>query len=219
MFPISLSRSARARFLAACLLGLAGAAQGTDISVLGLFTGKALLVVDGGTPKTYAVGDKIAGAATLVEVDRDGATFEEGGRRSTVVLGQYVGASSAGIKGKVTLSAGAGGHFIANGQINGGSVRMIVDTGASFVALPASVARRLGIDYRQGRVVPVNTANGTVPAYLVRLDSVRVGELELLQVDALVQEGGLSVVLLGNSFLNRCELQRNAEQMTLTRRF
>ncbi|WP_229217830.1 retropepsin-like aspartic protease family protein [Rugamonas apoptosis] len=76
-----------------------------------------------------------------------------------------------------------------------------------------------GIDCRKGRVVPVNTANGTVPGYLVRLNSVRVGELELLQVDALVQEGGLSVVLLGNSFLNRCELQRNASQMTLTRSY
>lgn len=218
MFPMSLSHFARARFLAACLLGLTGATQAADISVLGLFTGKALLVVDGGAPKTYAVGDKIAGAATLVEVDRNGATIEEGGRRSTVALGQYVG-TSAGAKGKVTLSASENGHFIANAQINGGSVRMIVDTGASLIALPAGEARRLGIDYRKGRVVPVNTANGTVPAYLVRLDSVRVGELELFQVDALVQEGGLSVVLLGNSFLNRCELQRNGGQMTLTRRF
>jgi aspartyl protease family protein len=218
MLPLSACRSVRARLLAACLSLLAGAAQAADISVLGLFTGKALLVVDGGAPRTYAVDDKIAGAATLVEVDRNGATIEEGGRRSTVALGQYVG-TSAGAPGKVTLSAGEGGHFIANGQINGGSVRMIIDTGATYIALPAADARRLGIDYRKGRVVPVNTANGTVPAYLVRLDSVRVGELELFQIDALVQEGGLSVILLGNSFLNRCELQRNAGQMTLTRRF
>lgn len=218
MFPNYASRCARIGLVATGLLLLAGATRAADISVLGLFAGKALLVVDGGSPKTYAVGDKIAGTATLVDVDRDGATIEEGGRRSTVALGQYVG-TSAGAQGKVTLSAGPGGHFIANGQINGGSVRMIVDTGATSVALPAGEARRLGINYRNGRMVPVNTANGTVPAYLVRLDSVRVGGLELFQVDALVQESGLSVVLLGNSFLNRCELQRNAEQMTLTRRY
>ncbi len=218
MLPLSAFRAGRTRLLAACLFLLAGTAQAADISVLGLFTGKALLVVDGGAPKTYAVGDKIAGTATLAEVDRNGATIEEGGRRHTIALGQYVGAP-ASAQGKVTLSASEGGHFIANGQINGVAVRMIVDTGATFIALPAAEARRLGIDYRKGRVVPVSTANGTVPAYVARLDSVRVGELELFQVDALVQEGGLSVILLGNSFLNRCDLQRNAGQMTLTRRF
>lgn len=193
-------------------------AQAADISVLGLFPGKALLVVNGAPPKTYSVGDTVDDNTRLVAADKNGAAFDEGGRRSTVALGQYVGTGSGG-QGSVTLSAGEGGHFIATGQINGGSVRMMVDTGATQIAMPASEAQRLGIHYRKGRLTSVNTANGSVPAYRIQLDTVRVGDLLLYQVDALVQESGLSLILLGNSFLNRCDMKRDGQQMTLTKRF
>ena len=58
-----------------------------------------------------------------------------------------------------------------------------------------------------------------VPVYRVRLDTVRIGDLELNQVDALVQEQGLPIALLGMSFLNRTEMRRSGEQMTLQRRY
>jgi aspartyl protease family protein len=77
----------------------------------------------------------------------------------------------------------------------------------------------MGIDYRRGQPAMVSTANGMAPAYRVRLDTVRVGDLELNQVDALVQEQGLPIALLGMSFLNRIEMRRSGDQMTLVRRY
>lgn len=197
-----------------------GTAQAADISVLGLFPGKTLLVIDGAPPKIYNAGDKLSDGVLLVAVDNAGATVDDHGRRSVLALGQYVGNGEAGSgQGSVTLPADSMGHFIANGQINGVGVRMMVDTGASLVAIPGGEALRIGIDYHKGRMVNISTANGNSVGYRVRIDKIRIGDLEVFQVDAVVQESGLPFILLGNSFLNRCDMQRNAQQLKLTKRF
>lgn len=193
--------------------------QAADISVVGLFPNKAVLVVDGGTPKTYTVGARIADGIRLVSADKSGIVIESNGKRESIGLGAHVNYTAPGGRTSVTLQADARGHYMVQGQINGGTVRMLLDTGATMIALPASEATRLGIDYRKGRRAYVNTANGTVGAYMVRLDIVKVGDIEINQVDAVVQEQGLPYILLGMSFLNRTEMRRNGEQMVLTKRF
>lgn len=105
------------------------------------------------------------------------------------------------------------------GQINGGMIRMLLDTGATMIALSAADAVRLGIDYKKGQPGMVNTANGPAPVYKVTLNTVKVGDIELNQVEALVQEAGLPFALLGMSFLNRTEMRREGEHMTLTKRY
>jgi len=94
-----------------------------------------------------------------------------------------------------------------------------VDTGAAVVALPASEAVRLGIDYRKGRPGSTRTAGGVVPVYRVTFDTVKVGAIELHAVDGLVIEQGLDVALLGMSFLSRVEMKNEGQSMTLMRRF
>ncbi|WP_293777518.1 TIGR02281 family clan AA aspartic protease [uncultured Oxalicibacterium sp.] len=195
------------------------AAQAADISVVGLFPGKAVLVIDGKAPKTYSVGAKVAPEVKLVDVDQTTATFETGGKRQRFDLGAHVNRMSAATNSSVTLKADVQGHFVVQGQINGGSMRMLVDTGASMVAMPASDARRLGIDYRKGKPVYINTANGVTTAYQVMLDSVKVGDITLNQVDGVVQESGLPFVLLGMSFLKRMEMRRDGDEMVLTKRY
>ncbi len=97
------------------------------------------------------------------------------------------------------------GHFIARTEVNGRSVRMIVDTGASTVVLRPEDARRAGIqlgslDY----TVPVETANGRAFAARIKLERISLGELTLEKVDALVtRQGALQQSLLGMSFLSR----------------
>lgn len=206
-------------FAAAGLLFAMNAAQAADISVVGLFPNKAVLVVDGGSPRTYSVGAKIADGIRLVAADKSGATIETGGIRQTIELGEHFNRNAPSGRASVSLQADSRGHYMVQGQINGGSVRMLLDTGASLIALPASDAMRLGIDYKKGRVGYVNTANGTAPAYMVKLDTVKVGDIELRQVDGLVQEQGLPFILLGMSFLNRTEMRREGEVMVLTKRF
>jgi aspartyl protease family protein len=216
----------RAFFLAASLLSGATAlattptAHAADISVVGLFPNKAVLVIDGGSPKTYSVGATIVDGIKLVAATDSSATIENNGRRQTIAIGDHVSRAPASSgRSSTTLQADSRGHYMVQGQINGGSVRMLLDTGATMIALPASEAVRLGIDYRKGQVAYLNTANGTVPAYQVKLNTVKVGDIEINQVDAVVQEQGLPIILLGMSFLNRTEMRRDGQQMVLTKRF
>jgi aspartyl protease family protein len=134
-------------------------------------------------------------------------------------IGEYVSRSAPGATSSVTLKVNPQGHFVAQAQINGATMTMLVDTGATMIALPASDAMRLGVDYKKGRMTMVNTANGAAPAYMVKLNTVKIGDIEMNQVDALVQEAGLPFALLGMSFLNRTEMRREGEMMVLTKRF
>lgn len=205
--------------LTAGLLLLAGAASAVNVGVVGLFPGKALLVVDGANPKTYSVGSAIADGVRLVAADRSSATIDINGKRQTILIGEHISRSVSTGPASVTLQADGRGHFVAQGQINGGSMRMLVDTGASLIAMSATDAMRLGIDYKKGQPGMVNTANGAAPVFRVKLNTVKIGDIELNQVDAVVQESGLPFALLGMSFLNRTEMRREGEQMTLTKRY
>lgn len=205
--------------LLASLLAWGLPAAGASIDLIGLFPGKAVLVVDGRNPKTYAVGSTITDGIKLVAVGDASATLEENGKRQTIALGGHFNRVAPSGPAIVKLHADARGHYIANGQINGASVQMLVDTGASHVAIPASEAARLRIDYKQGQRGFVHTANGVKPVYRVKLDSVRVGTIEVNQVDASVHEGGLPVILLGMSFLNRTTMQHEGALLTLSKRY
>jgi aspartyl protease family protein len=190
-----------------------------DIDLVGVFPGKAVLVVDDATPKTYSPGGMIAEGVRLVSVDSTSATIDIHGKRQSIPLGGHVNRNAPAGNAKVVLQADGQGHFVTQGQINGGTIRMLVDTGATAIALPAQEAQRLGINYRRGEIGRSNTANGPVTVYRVKLDSVRIGDVELKQVDATVQEAGLPFALLGMSFLNRMDMHQDGQQMTLVKRY
>ena len=178
-----------------------------------------VLAVDGGDPKTVKEGQSWRGI-TVVSVGHDSATVEIDGQQRVLSLGQhYRGAPPAASRESVTLAADAQGHFLAEAAINGRSVRSVVDTGASTVVLPAAEATRLGIDWRAGQPLAMQTANGLNSGYLVKLATIKVGGIELHDVDAIVVEQGLGIALLGMTFLNRVEMKRDGDTMTLTRRF
>ncbi|HET9903351.1 MAG TPA: TIGR02281 family clan AA aspartic protease [Xanthobacteraceae bacterium] len=98
-----------------------------------------------------------------------------------------------------------GGHFGVDAVIGGQRVPFIVDTGASIVALTSETAARLDIaPALRGRRLRIQTANGIVEADSVRLASIRVGPLEVQDVEAvIVPRGRLGQNLLGMSFLSR----------------
>jgi aspartyl protease family protein len=206
--------------LASALLSTpAGAA---DIALIGVIGDKAaVLALDGGDPKTVKVGQTWRGI-TVLGVERDQATIEMDGQRRLLQRGLHYrnAAASPGSRGKVMVAADPRGHFYIEGAVNRVALRFLVDTGATMVSLPQREADRLGLDYRAGRRGSSHTANGIATVYLVKLDSIRIGEIELHGVDALVHEGpGLEQALLGMSFLNRVNMQRDGETMTLIQRF
>lgn len=205
--------------IALLALSAGAAAWAADVSLVGTFDTKAaILSIDGGAPRTVKVGQS-AGGVTLIAVEKDRATVEVGGKRKVLQRGQTYSSGAGSGAQSVTLAVGAGGHFVAEGQINGGSIRFVVDTGATAIAIPAGDAERLRIDYRKGRRVTTQTAAGPAAAYVVKLDSVRVGGIEVQNIDAIVIEQGLGVALLGNTFLSRMEMRQEGQTMTLTRRY
>jgi aspartyl protease family protein len=198
------------------------AAHAQTVAVQGMLGGKPLLVVDGGAPKTVAVGESWKGVK-VVSAAGDSAVLEVNGRRQTVRVGESPGSFGGGPAPqggtRVVLTASSGGHFTSQGSINGRPVQFMVDTGATFVGLGAAEAQRMGIDYKSGQPVSMATANGTVMAWRVKLPSVRLGDVEVREVDAVVGDAPMPYVLLGNSFLSRFSMRRDNEQMVLERRY
>jgi aspartyl protease family protein len=197
--------------------------QAQAVGLAGMLGGRALLIVDGAPPKAVAVGDTYK-LVKVVSTQGDVAVLETGGKRLSLRVGDApasVGASGSDVAAgtRVVLSAGSGGHFFAQGQINGRAVQLVVDTGASVVSLSAQEAQRVGLDYQAGQLVQMSTANGVIPAWRVKLASVRVGDVVVYDVDAVVSSGAMPYVLLGNSFLARFQMTRNNDQMVLEKRY
>jgi aspartyl protease family protein len=208
------------RIIALLLALYCGPAAAADVALIGLIGDKAaVFALDGGEPKAVKVGQSWRGIAVMA-VGRGQATVEIDGKQRVLQIGQhYRAVAAASDRQSVTLYADSRGHFIAEGSVNGIPVRFMVDTGATVIALPASDARRLGMDYLKGARGMVQTANGPAPAYRVQLDVVKLGDIQLNSVEAIVIEQGLNVALLGMSFLNRVEMRRAGELMMLNRRF
>ena len=196
-------------------------AHATDVTVIGLFSGKAVVTVNRGAPRTLAVGQTTAEGVKLLAADSKSATLEIDGKRQVLEMGQHFESpGQSGSRTTVTLSPDDRGHFFTDGQVNGGHIRFLVDTGATLIALSAADASRLGIDYRSGeRGVSIVADGRRVPNYRVKLDSVSIGGLTLFNVEASVGEGGMSAALLGMSFLSRTEMRREGQNLTLTKRY
>ncbi len=215
------------RHLSAVLTALLlapGFAAAADVSVVGLFANKAVVIVNGGKPRTMSVGETTPEGVRLISADSESATFEIDGRRETLRPGQQAvytaGPSQGSGRKKIVLTADSRGHFFTVGTINGVSTRFMVDTGATAISLSSEEAKRTGINYLAGTKVLTQTANGVVPVYRVRIDSVAVHGVTLTNVDAIVIEGDrLPVALLGMSFLNRMEMRREGDTLTLIQRY
>lgn len=213
----------------ALLIALAlthGAAQAQTVGLAGMLGNKALLIVDGGPPKTVAPGETHQGVK-VISTTSEQAVVELSGKRHALRIGEApmsVGANGGpgtktGQANRIVLTAGSDGHFITQGQINNKLAQFLVDTGASVVSMSLADAERLGVDYKSGRPIQLSTANGTIIGWQTTLASVRVGDVEIFNVPAVVAAREMPFILLGNSFLTRFQMNRTNEEMVLTRRF
>lgn len=193
----------------------------TEVTVVGLTEGKAIVVVDGGRPKTLAAGQTGPSGVRLISATSEAAVLEVDGKRRTLGMGQAIsGSFQPGDKPRVSLTADATGHYMTPGSINGRPVRFLVDTGATLVSIGASDARRLGLRYLGGEKGYSHTANGVTTVYRIKLDSVKVGSIAMTNVDAVVHpDNDMPFVLLGMSFLGRLELRHEGQTLTMTQRF
>jgi aspartyl protease family protein len=211
--------------LLAAALGLFACmgAAAQSVALQGMLGSKALLIVDGSAPRMVAAGDTHMGVK-VVSTAGDLAVVEIQGKRHTLRVGEAPasvgGGGGAPVRGsRIVMTAGSGGHFFSSGAINGHAVEFMVDTGATSVAMSVQDAVRMGLNYQAGQRGRSSTANGYVPIWMVKLASVRVGDVELYGVDAAVLPSPMPYVLLGNSFLGRFQMKRENDQMVLERRY
>ena len=196
-------------------------ASAADVTVVGLFPSKAVVTINRGQPRILSIGQTTAEGVKLVSVDGTAAVLEIDGKRQRLEMGQHFETpAQGGERTSVTLAPDSRGHFVADAQVNGGHMRLLVDTGATMVRLSTADAQRLGIDYSKGEPGWSIVADGRrVPNYRLKLDSVTIGGLTLYNVDATVGEGGMGLGLLGMSFLSRTEMRREGQNLTLTKRY
>ncbi len=192
-------------------------AQPLEIEVLGLFSGAALMRIDG-KEKLLKVGGPAYHGIQLVNADSRQAVVEIDGKRSTMLLSDQISSDFAE-PGNSTVSVQMNkmGQYITTGSINGHPVRFLVDTGANIVAMNSTTARSIGVDITDGRKMSAATAGGQIRSTQVFLDAVQVGGIVVNNVQAAVLEGEFpQEILLGMSFLRNVKIEENAGLMMLT---
>jgi len=219
----------RAASLVLALLACAGsswaqpasspAAQSRRVAFSGSMGERAVLVIDGQL-RTLSPG-AVERGVRFIGLQAGEAQVEVDGRRTLLRLGAgplALAEAKGGGGSQIVLPAGLGGHFTTSGSINGRPVEFIVDTGATAVSMSQADADRIGLAYRTGRRGLTQTANGAIPVNFVTLNSVRIGDVEVYNIEAAVVPAPMSHVLLGNSFLTRFQMKRENDTLTLEKR-
>ncbi len=214
--------------LVLCLWGMAIPVQAAlDVRVVGLFSNRAVLLIDG-QQRLLRPGQTSPEGVKLISATSEGAwLLIDGQEIYTHLDGRVSARKRSAVAGKpeagneVQVWRDTSGMYTTVGSINGLPVPFLVDTGATAIAMNAKQAKRLGIDFRVvGQLSGVTTASGIERAWSVKLDTVKVGELLLRNVEALVLEGAHpETTLLGMSFLGRLEISNDGRLMTLRKRY
>jgi len=211
-------RTIRLQLVVAALVVSSAAGAVELLKVMALFPDKAMVEIDG-TRRFLRAGERTPEGVVLISASSRGAVIEVDGSRENYQLGaSYGGNFTKTGKREVRITRNPQGAFITLGSINGRSTEMLVDTGATSVAMSEVEARRLGIPYRlKGKKSGVHTASGFANAYQITLARVQVGEIELTNVDGVVIKGSSPrEVLLGMSFLKRVKMDVEGSVLVLS---
>lgn len=203
-----------------CLVfpGLSLAAS--KVVVKGLFANKALLEIDG-EARLVRAGEPAQDGVALISSTSKEAVVEINGERRVMTLNREIaGRFSAPSRQTVRIARDADSHFRVVGSINGHSVPMMIDTGATAIAMNVNDAERLGIDYRNGQPILSSTAGGVVNSFMVNLDKVSVGGITVYDVRGAVLLGDHPrQILLGNTFLSKVSMEERSGVLVLRSKF
>jgi len=202
------------------LLLCSGAANAAEIIILkGLFGKKSALVTIDGNDHVLKVGKKKKGVL-LIGIEGQEAIIQVNQQRQRISLSKQVsiGYKQPTIK-TVRIASQEGGHYWAAAQINGRTVNVVIDTGATTISMGVSTAKDLGVDYSNGKPVQMSTANGVTEGRMVVLKKVTIGAISRYNISAVVAlNDALPVILLGNSFLSGVDMRTENGVLILEQR-
>jgi aspartyl protease family protein len=185
-----------------------------EVKAILLSNDLAILTIDGKKQRLKA-GQTIDGV-TLIAANTQQASIKIGNEVKTLKLGSVAYRSE---KITETIFKNDIGMFITTASINGGKEKAaVIDTGATTVAIDKKTAIELGIDYKKGQPVDAMTAAGKTTNHLIKLDSVKIGKIEIKDVVAVVGEEETNIILLGMTFLNQTTIVVNHDNIVLTKK-
>ena len=190
------------------------------IQLQGMFSGKAVINIDGEN-RVLAIGQTSPEGVTLIAIATDSVTLKVGDKTGDYRLGTTIGLDYKVTEDvEETVYADSDGMFEAVGTINSRTVRFLVDTGASLVAMNRAQAKQLGIRYRlDGEPARVSTASGYEKAYRIKLKSVTLGKIKKYNVDAMIIDGNHpGPILLGMSFLGDLKVEKAGNSLLIKQR-
>lgn len=198
----------------------------TSVQAIALFNDKAMLSVNGAKAKIIVVGEVYKGVK-LIKSNTDHAVVSVQGKEQTLTLsgtvllsGELGDNSPPPSRDSAQIFADHTGFFRSSGRINGKSIQFLVDTGANIVVLSSRHADRVGLDYLNGTKGYATTASGVASMYKLTIDKMSFEGIEIYNVEAGVIEGSYpSIPLLGMSFLQRLDMNRSGNMMTLKKRY
>ena len=204
------------------LFGLAVHAKATpEVRVEGLFKGAAVLKIDS-QQVMLKQGRSHSSGVTLIDANARRAIVEIDGKRHELTLHMAMGGNYQQAEvTQVVIRKNDNNQYKVNGSINGQSVLFLVDTGANSVAMNEMQARNLGLLYKlNGQESRAATASGVVATWVVTLDAVKVGEISVPNVRAVVIEGAYPQdVLLGMTYLEYVKIQEQNSVLMLEKKF
>ena len=210
--------SMRIQLLLLLLILAETAAAVEEISIVGLFRDRAIVVLDG-VQRVLTPGQASPEGIVLISATSKEAVLDVNGMRRSFMLGEHItNQFTAPATAKtVTIAPDGQGMYLVNGSINDFQVTFVVDTGATLVAMNKHQAKRLGLDYRiTGKESVTSTASGLDKIYIVKLNKVTVGDIVLNNIVGSVHDGDYpDMILLGNSFLGRIAMQRDGQLLKL----
>ncbi|WP_257252829.1 MULTISPECIES: TIGR02281 family clan AA aspartic protease [unclassified Endozoicomonas] len=203
-------------FFTSLLLFFSSLSHAVDVRVVALFPDKALVFIDG-ERQFLKVGQEPVKGVRLIDASSRKARVEINGVAKDYFLSRDMG---DGIQSPELLifriNRNNDGQYLAQSVINNNPVQVLVDTGANVVAINSATAERLGIRYKSGSPVRVETASGVVRGFRVMLNFVAIGGIRVANVEATVIEGSRPEnVLLGMSYLKHIRFSEEGGVMTL----
>lgn len=205
-----------------CALALAPAAlqAAENIQLQGMFSGKAVINIDGKN-RVLTIGETSPEGVTLLAIGANSVSLKVADETRDYPLGTTIGLDFQKFEDvEERFYANEMGMYEAVGTINSSSVRFLIDTGATLVAMNRAQAKQLGIRYRlDGEPASVSTASGFEKAYRIKLKSVSLGKIKQYNVDAIVIDGyHPGPILLGMSFLSNLKVEKSGNSLTLKQR-
>ena len=194
-----------------------------NIIINGLFKDKVVVTIDG-KQQILKKNKLTPEGVKLVKSNSKEATIEIDGIPKIFTLDEKIGNTFKttsdnkqpySFKKTVTIKADAMGMYKTSGQINGKTVEFLIDTGATLVSMSSDLAKQLKIKYEKGKKIQMMTAKGPSIAYVVELNKVKIGDIELYNIAGSVSDDMSGRTLLGMSFLGKLGMKRKGRYLVL----